>query len=531
MVAAYRPVLNWSLRHGRWVVVLAVLALLVTGWAYTRIGKTFMPTMNEGSLIIQLEKLPSITLAQSLQQDLRVQQALLEQVPEVVGVIARTGSDEIGMDPMGLNETDSFLLLKPRDEWRMATQAALIDELRQVMEGFPGIQYGFTQPIDMRVAEMLTGVRGDVAVKLFGPDLATLNRKAQAMVQVLEQIEGSEDVLYTVNEGVQYLQVNLDRLAIGRLGLDVIDVQERLRAQLEGSRVGTIYRADRRIPLMIKGADASRESPATFAGLSLAMPNGSSVPLTHLAELTRVEGPVQIERELGQRMTVITLNVSGRDLVGFVAEARRTVQAQVPLEMGYRVAWGGEFENQQRAAARLAVVVPVALGLIFILLFTTFGRVRQALLILLNIPFALIGGVFALWLTGEYLSVPASVGFIALLGIAVMNAVVLVEYFNHLRQQGLAMATAVRQGAERRLRPVLMTASSTLFGLIPLSFATGPGAEVQRPLAIVVIGGGITSTFLTLVLLPVLYQWFGEAKRHRFVQDEAGHDNPDEVKA
>lgn len=531
LVAAYRPVLNWSLRHGRWVVVLAVLALLVTGWAYTRIGKTFMPTMNEGSLIIQLEKLPSITLAQSLQQDLRVQQALLEQVPEVVGVIARTGSDEIGMDPMGLNETDSFLLLKPRDEWRMATQAALIDELRQVMEGFPGIQYGFTQPIDMRVAEMLTGVRGDVAVKLFGPDLATLNRKAQAMVQVLEQIEGSEDVLYTVNEGVQYLQVNLDRLAIGRLGLDVIDVQERLRAQLEGSRVGTIYRADRRIPLMIKGADASRESPATFAGLSLAMPNGSSVPLTHLAELTRVEGPVQIERELGQRMTVITLNVSGRDLVGFVAEARRTVQAQVPLEMGYRVAWGGEFENQQRAAARLAVVVPVALGLIFILLFTTFGRVRQALLILLNIPFALIGGVFALWLTGEYLSVPASVGFIALLGIAVMNAVVLVEYFNHLRQQGLAMATAVRQGAERRLRPVLMTASSTLFGLIPLSFATGPGAEVQRPLAIVVIGGVITSTFLTLVLLPVLYQWFGEAKRHRFVQDGAGHDNPDEVKA
>ncbi len=513
LIRAYRPVLDLGLAHGKLVVILALLLLAATGYVYTQLGKTFMPSMDEGNLIVQLEKLPSITLEKSLDLDLKVEQALLERVPEVVGMISRTGSDELGLDPMGLNETDGFLVLKPRDQWRMATPEALQDELRKVLEQFPGIAYGFTQPIDMRVSEMLTGVRGDVAVKLFGPDLEELNRKALAITKVLRGMPGSEDVLYTVNEGIQYLQIEIDRLAAGRLGLSVSEVQNMLRAQLEGKRVGTVYQLGRRVPLMIKGSDALRNSPARFANLSLAMPNGEIVPLSTVARLKRTEGPVQIERELGQRMAVITLNVRGRGLVDFVEDAKQLTAEKVPLELGYRLAWGGEFENRQRAAQRLSIVVPVAVTLIFLLLFSTFGSLRQAGLILLNIPFAMIGGVFALWIAGEYLSVPASVGFIALLGIAVMNGVVMVEYFNQLRARGMSMGEAVREGAQRRLRPVLMTASSTLFGLIPLLFASGPGSEIQQPLAVVVIGGVLTSTLLTLVLLPILYQWFAEDGR------------------
>ncbi len=508
----YRPVLNLSLRFGIIVVMLALAALAASIYAYQDIGKTFMPNMDEGNLIIQLEKLPSITLEKSLDLDLKVEKALIERIPEVVGMVARAGSDEIGLDPMSLNETDGFLILKPRSEWRMSEQDELIDEIRQVMQDFPGVAYGFTQPIDMRVSEMILGVRGDVAVKLFGDDLDVLNAKAQTIAEELKKIQGSEDVLYTVNEGVQYFQVDINRLAAGRLGLNVTDVQDMLRAQIEGKRIGTVYQGARRVPLMIKGSEDIRDAPARFANLSLAMPNGEIVPLSTIAELKRLEGPVQVERELAQRMAVITLNVRGRDLVGFVDEAKQAVEQAVPLDLGYRLAWGGEFENQQRAAKRLTLVVPIALGLIFLILFTTFGSLRQALLVLLNIPFALIGGIFALWYTGAYLSVPASVGFIALLGIAVMNGVVMVEYFNQLRASGLDMYQTVRQGAERRLRPVLMTANSTLFGLIPLLYATGPGSEIQKPLAIVVIGGIATSTLLTLILLPVLYQWFAESK-------------------
>jgi len=509
---AYEPALAWSLHNTRWVVAGASIALALAAFVYPFIGKSFMPTMDEGDIIVQLEKLPSITLAESVDIDLRVQRAILEQVPEVSRIVARVGSDEIGMDPMGLNESDMFMVLRPTDDWRMDTKAELVDVIRDVLDQFPGVAYGFTQPIEMRTSEMLTGVRGDVAVKLFGSDLQELTEKSEEIAAVLRSIGGSEDVFVSRNEGVQYLTLDIDQTAAGRAELHTDDLQRMLRAQIEGLPVGIVQEGVRRTPLLIRAGEPVRNSSAALAGLPIPMESGGWLPVSGIAQLSRVQGVVSIAREQSQRFAVIRTNVVDRDLVGFVNEARERVAGAVSLPPGYYLEWGGQFENQQRAAARLAIVIPAAIGLIFLLLFTTFGSIRQALLVLTNIPFALIGGVFGLWLTGQYLSVPASVGFIALLGIAVLNGVVMVTYFNQLREQGKPMREAVVEGAKRRLRPVLMTASIAAFGLVPLLFAQGPGSEIQRPLAIVVIGGLISATALTLILLPILYDRFGEPR-------------------
>ena len=513
LLALYEPTLAWAMRRQRIVFAGAAVMLAVAGVVYTQVGKTFMPTMDEGDLIVGIEKLPSISLEQTAALDLMIHRAVMQAIPEVTGVVARAGSDEIGLDPMGLNQTDTYLLLKPQDQWRMRSKEALIDELRKVLDTLPGIKYSFTQPIEMRVSEMIIGVRGDVAVKIFGPDLAQLNEFASRVEEILKTIRGNQDVYTVQNEGVQYLQVAPDRLQTGRLGLNVEEIQDALRTQIEGQRAGVVIEGNRRTPVLVRGPEATRLSPADFAALRITTKDGKAVPLASVAKLERADGPVKIDREMGSRYSVVISNVSGRDLVGFVEEAKAAVAQKLPLPAGYRITWGGQFENQQRAAARLAVVVPVALGLIFVVLFSTFRSVRQALLILSNIPFALVGGLLALWVAGEYLSVPASVGFIALLGITVLNGVVLVSYFNQLRAEGLPLHEVVVQGAKRRLRPVLMTASITAFGLVPLLFATGPGSEIQRPLAIVVIGGLITATALTLILLPILYQRFAFAKR------------------
>ncbi|MGA8051374.1 MAG: CusA/CzcA family heavy metal efflux RND transporter [Burkholderiales bacterium] len=506
---AYAPVLDWALKHSRTVIAAALVGLGATVGVYLLIGKTFMPAMDEGDLIIGLEKLPSIGLEASLATDLRIQRAILRSVPEVTRIVARTGSDELGLDPMGLNQSDTFLVLKPKSQWRRRDKAWLMDELRKVMAQFPGVAYSFTQPIEMRVAEMLVGVRGDVAVKIFGPDLDQLGRLAEKMVEVVRGIRGAEDVLTVKNEGVQFLSVRIDRLAAGRMGLSVDEIQDALRAQVEGRVVGTVLEQGRRTPLLLRAGPRIRNSPAMFAGLTLTLPGGQVVPLSQVAHLARVDGPVKVDHENARRYVVVQANVRDRDLVGFVEEATQAVAQKVPYPPGYSAVWGGQFENQQRAATRLAMVVPVALALIFLLLFATFGSVRQAALVFANVPFALIGGVFALWLSGEYLSVPASVGFIALLGVAVLNGVVMVTYFNQLLARGMSLAEVVVEGARRRLRPVLMTASIAAFGLVPLLFASGPGSEIQRPLAVVVIGGLVTSTLLTLVLLPILYRRFG----------------------
>ncbi|UFZ03868.1 CusA/CzcA family heavy metal efflux RND transporter [Bradyrhizobium ontarionense] len=508
----YAPALDWALKNERKVIVAALAGLLAAGYGYTRLGKTFMPTMDEGDIIVSVETLPSVNLDESIAINARLQTALMK-VPDIAGIIARTGSDELGLDPMGLNQTDTFLVLKPADQRQSRDREALLQKLRDVLTGFPGISLSFTQPIDMRVQEMISGVRGDVAIKIFGPDIAKLNDIAARLSTILSGIDGAEDVYTALNEGAQYYTVVVNRLEAGRLGLTVDSVATSLKTQIEGRTIGTALEDGRRTPILVRGSETTREAPTLLAMLPLTLPSGQHVSLSQVARIQRVDGPVRIDREDGNRMSVVRTNVRGRDMVGFVQFAQQKVAAELQLPAGYRLTWGGQFENQQRAAGRLSVVVPIAIGLIFVLLFTTFGSVRQALLVLINIPFALIGGVLALISTGEYLSVPASVGFIALLGIAVLNGVVLVSHFNQLRTHGLSEDRIVIDGAKRRLRPVLMTASITALGLIPLLFASGPGSEVQRPLAIVVIGGLLSSTLLTLILLPILYRRYGAAAK------------------
>jgi len=505
---AYQPTLAWCLDNSKFVFIGAGVLMVLTVLVFTRIGSTFMPTMDEGDIIVQLEKLPSITLAQSVALDGQVQKNLLKNVPEINTIVSRVGSDELGLDPMGLNETDTFLVLKPKDQWHTPDKDHLIEDIRKVMEQTPGIAFGFTQPIEMRVSEMLTGTRGDVAVKLFGPDLAVLNQKGNEIAEILRHISGSSDVFAKQNNGMQFLQLTIDRTAAGRLGLDSDGIETLLRTQIEGLNLGIVQEGIKRTPLILRG----NSNTANFDNLQITLANGGHVPVTAVARWAKVEGVVSVQREHGQRFVVVRSNVQGRDLVSFVEEARKAVAEKIQLPTGYLVEFGGQFENQQRAAATLSVVVPVSLGLIFLLLFSTFGSIRQAALVLSNIPLAMVGGVFALWASGEYLSVPASVGFIALLGIAVLNGVVMVSYFNQLIASGMDMARVVLVGSSRRLRPVMMTASIAAFGLIPLLFATGPGSEIQRPLAIVVIGGLVSSTFLTLFLLPILYKLFGQAK-------------------
>ena len=513
LLALYEPILAWAMGKQGVVAVVAVVMLVLAGVVYTQVGKTFMPTMDEGDLIVGIEKLPSISLEQSASLDLKIHRAIMQAIPEVHGIVARAGSDEIGLDPMGLNQTDTYLLLKPQEKWRMKSKEALMDEVRKVLDPMPGISYSFTQPIEMRVSEMIIGVRGDLAVKIFGPDLDKLNQYAGQVEAILKTVPGNQDVYTVQNDGVQYLKVAVDRLQAGRLGLSVEEIQDALRMQIEGQPAGIVIEGNRRTPIVIRGVESVRHSPADFAAINITNKEGSTVPLQSVATLERATGPVKIDREMGGRYSVVIANVGNRDLVSFVEESKALVARKLILPTGYRISWGGQFENQQRAAARLTIVVPVALGLVFILLFSTFRSVRQSLLILSNIPFALVGGIVALWATGEYLSVPASVGFIALLGIAVLNGVVLVSYFNQLHSEGIKLVEVVVQGAKRRLRPVMMTATITAFGLIPLLFATGPGSEIQRPLAIVVIGGLISATTLTLLLLPILYLRFAFPKR------------------
>jgi cobalt-zinc-cadmium resistance protein CzcA len=387
----------------------------------------------------------------------------------------------------------------------------LAEELRTVLADFPGMDTGLTQPIEMRVSEMLTGSRGDLAIKIFGPDLQVLGTLAQRTASVVEQLRGAQDVITQTAEGVDYLQVVIDPIAAGRNGLAVADVQDELRAQIDGMPAGMVLESNRRTPILVRGGDDIRMSALRFKQMRMALPGGGEIPLAAIATLKAGNGPVKVAREQGSRFALVQSNVDGRDLVGFVDDAKAAVAKAVPLPPGYHMEWGGQFENQQRAAARLGLVIPLALAAIFLVLFMTFGSLRQAVLILCNIPFALVGGILALWASGQYLSVPAAVGFIALLGIAVLNGLVLVTCFNQLHDSGLPIAEVVRRGALARVRPVLMTASITALGLVPLLLANGPGSEIQRPLAIVVIGGLLTSTALTLLLLPILYQRFGVA--------------------
>lgn len=504
----YEKLLNVSLKNQTTVFVTAAILWALALGAYTQVGKTFMPELDEGNVIIGIEKNPSISLEASRDIDLKIQQALLREVPEVLSIVARGGSDEIGLDPMGLNDTDTFLVLKPKDEWRVPSNEWLLDEFRRVLDEFVGVEYGFTQPIAMRISEMLSGSRGDIVVNIYGEDASKLDEIAKEVFKITQKIEGSSDVYKKANEGVAYWEVVFKDAAMARYGVSRSELSAYLQSSVNGVEVGIIQEELRRIPLMIKGDRALQTSMNKNKNLQYILKDGRGVEMNELVDLKMTLGPVQIDHENGMRKSLVQTNVSGRDLVGFVDELSTKVDAEIELPQGYFVEYAGEYQNQQRAAARLSFIVPLSIGLVFILLLMTFKSSLQAFLVLLNIPFALIGGIFGLYFTGEYLSVPATVGFIALMGIAVLNGVVMLNYFNDLQSGVKDSLELVKLGSIRRLRPVLMTAFIAALGLIPMLFATGPGSEIQKPLAIVIINGLVSSTFLTLVLLPILYHKF-----------------------
>ncbi|MBN7820479.1 CusA/CzcA family heavy metal efflux RND transporter [Bowmanella yangjiangensis] len=509
--ALYQGSLLHVLAHPRPYISLLLTSLLLAGGLFVFVGKSFMPQLDEGDIIIQFEKPPSITLDASIALDKQIEQTLLERVPEILNIVARTGSDELGLDPMGLNETDVFLQLKPVDQWRQPDKQWLVDEIRALLEQFPGMNINFTQPIQMRVSEMLTGTSGDVAIKVFGHDLDTLTALAGRIGEITEQVQGSEDVQVALVEGGQYLNIRARPEMAAMLGVSTQSLSTYLLGLVEGRTLSEIVEGEIANPIRFansldKSSSVKLRAVGDLLQQPILLPDGSSLPLEQVADVSLQQGPLLIEREMAKRFVSVTTNVVGRDVVGFVEALQSSIDQRVSLPQGYRIEYGGEFENQQRAMQNLTLVVPVALLLIFVILFTTFHSLALSGLILGNIPFALMGGMVALYVSGEFLSVPASVGFIALLGVAVLNAVVMVSYFEQTQGVYADALEHIVQGAVRRLRPVLMTATTAMFGLIPLVFASGPGAEIQRPLAIVVIGGLITSTLTTLYLLPVFYR-------------------------
>ncbi len=511
----YRRMLEVALAHPKKLVGGAVGLLVGALVLFPFIGKEFVPTLDEGDIVINVTRLPSISLDDSLRINGEVERALM-QFPEVKTIVTRTGTDEIGVDPMGPELSDIFIILKPEREWTVGTKDELKEKMREAMDRIPGIAYVFSQPIQMRVDEMLAGVRAQIAVKIFGEDMQILAETATRIERVLRGIPGAVDVRSEQVSGQYFLEIEADRQALARYGINVADLNEVVETAIGGKVATEVVEGQRRFGVLVRFPEAVRGNVESVENLTVSAPDGARIPLKQLATIRVAEGPVQINREEGSRRIVIEANVEGRDIASFVAEGQQRIAKAVELPSGYYVTWGGQFENQQRAMQRLAIVVPVALFLIFLLLFTAFNALRHAFLILANIPFALIGGIVALFLSGLYLSVPASVGFIALFGVAILNGVVLVSTFNQLRQEGMTLEEAVRVGSERRLRPVLMTALVASLGLVPLLLATGPGSEVQKPLAVVVVGGLLTSTALTMLVLPALYRWIEGRREQRF---------------
>ena len=504
----YRPALNWSLANGRKVLTYAGASLALAVVLFFFLGTEFIPTMDEGSLTTQIIRLPSVSLKESIEIEKKAQQALLK-FPEVVTVVSKIGSPELATDPMGPNLSDPFVVLRPKSEWTTAdSKEELVEAIRKELEKIPGIGLNITQPIALRVDELISGVKSQIAIKLIGEDMKVLEVKAASIAKAVSKVEGVADLRVEQTTGQPYLTVDIDRKAIARYGINVADIQEIIETAVGGKTATEVLEGDRRFSVFLRFAEERRSSAETIGNIFVRVSGGANIPLAQLAKITVSEGPVQISRENGKRRIVIECNVEGRDIGGFVAEAKERIEKAVKLPAGYYLTWGGAFENQQRAMNRLMLIVPVTVVIIFFLLFSTFNSVRNASLILMALPFGLIGGVLALFLSSQYLSVPASVGFISLFGVAVLNGMVLISAINGLREEGTDLHEAITAGCERRLRPVLMTALVAILGLAPMLFATGPGSEVQKPLAAVMIGGLITSTFMTLLVLPVLYRRF-----------------------
>ncbi|OOQ35320.1 cytochrome-c peroxidase [Helicobacter pylori] len=501
----YAPLLEFFVRNPKKVILGAFVFLIASLSLFPFVGKNFMPALDEGDVVLSVETTPSISLDQSKDLMLNIESAIKKHIKEVKSIVARTGSDELGLDLGGLNQTDTFISFIPKKEWSVKTKDELLDEIMDSLKDFKGINFSFTQPIEMRISEMLTGVRGDLAVKIFGDDISALNELSFQIVQVLKGIKGSSEVLTTLNEGVNYLYVTPNKESMADVGITSDEFSKFLKSALEGLIVDVIPTGISRTPVMIRQESDFASSITKIKSLALTSKYGVLVPITSIAKIEEVDGPVSIVRENSMRMSVVRSNVVGRDLNSFVEEAKKVIAQNIKLPPSYYITYGGQFENQQRANKRLSTVIPLSILAIFFILFFTFKSIPLALLILLNIPFAVTGGLIALFAVGEYISVPASVGFIALFGIAVLNGVVMIGYFKELLLQGKSVEECVLLGAKRRLRPVLMTACIAGLGLLPLLFSHSVGSEVQKPLAIVVLGGLVTSSALTLLLLPPMF--------------------------
>ncbi len=501
----YAPLLEFFVRNPKKVILGAFVFLIASLSLFPFVGKNFMPALDEGDVVLSVETTPSISLDQSRDLMLNIESAIKKHVKEVKSIVARTGSDELGLDLGGLNQTDTFISFIPKKEWSVKTKDELLEKIMDSLKDFKGINFSFTQPIEMRISEMLTGVRGDLAVKIFGDDISALNELSFQIAQALKGIKGSSEVLTTLNEGVNYLYVTPNKEAMANVGITSDEFSKFLKSALEGLIVDVIPTGISRTPVMIRQESDFASSITKIKSLALTSKYGVLVPITSIAKIEEVDGPVSIVRENSMRMSVVRSNVVGRDLNSFVEEAKKVIAQNIKLPPSYYITYGGQFENQQRANKRLSTVIPLSILAIFFILFFTFKSIPLALLILLNIPFAVTGGLIALFAVGEYISVPASVGFIALFGIAVLNGVVMIGYFKELLLQGKSVEECVLLGAKRRLRPVLMTACIAGLGLIPLLFSHSVGSEVQKPLAIVVLGGLVTSSALTLLLLPPMF--------------------------
>ncbi|WP_187850533.1 efflux RND transporter permease subunit [Helicobacter pylori] len=501
----YAPLLEFFVRNPKKVILGAFVFLIASLSLFPFVGKNFMPALDEGDVVLSVETTPSISLDQSKDLMLNIESAIKKHVKEVKTIVARTGSDELGLDLGGLNQTDTFISFIPKKEWSVKTKDELLDKIIDSLKDFKGINFSFTQPIEMRISEMLTGVRGDLAVKIFGDDISELNKLSFQIAQALKGIKGSSEVLTTLNEGVNYLYVTPNKEAMADVGITSDEFSKFLKSALEGLIVDVIPTGISRTPVMIRQESDFASSITKIKSLALTSKHGVLVPITSIAKIEEVDGPVSVVRENSMRMSVVRSNVVGRDLNSFVEEAKKVIAQNIKLPPSYYITYGGQFENQQRANKRLSTVIPLSILAIFFILFFTFKSIPLALLILLNIPFAVTGGLIALFAVGEYISVPASVGFIALFGIAVLNGVVMIGYFKELLLQGKSVEECVLLGAKRRLRPVLMTACIAGLGLIPLLFSHSVGSEVQKPLAIVVLGGLVTSSALTLLLLPPMF--------------------------
>lgn len=504
----YLPLLKKALEQKRAVITLALVAFGLSLLLIPFLGTEFIPILDEGALTPQVIRLPSISITKSIEIE-KIVQKILMQFHEVERVVSKIGTAEIATDPMGPNLSDPIVVLKPQKFWKTAkTKEGLVEKMREALEEIPGIGLNVSQPIALRVDELISGIKSQIAIKLFGDDMGVLKSKADEIAKIISSVRGIEDLRVEQVSGQSYVEVRIDRRKIARYGINVADVQEIIETAVGGKTATEFFEGEKRFAVLLRFPEAKRNSIETIGNILVDSSGGVKIPLVQLATIDLVEGPVQVSRENSKRRIVVECNVRGRDIGSFVAECQEKLEKNLKLPSGYYITWGGAFENQQRAMKRLMVIVPVTIALIFFLLFSTFNSLKQAFLVIINLPFALIGGIIALFISGLYLSVPASVGFIALFGVAVLNGVVLVTYINQLRQEGVSLNEAITTGCERRLRPVLMTASVAILGLVPLLFATGPGSEVQKPLAVVVIGGLISSTLLTLLVLPVLYGWF-----------------------